>query len=195
MQIALGLAVTVVTFLLVAAMRFIALNPPAFLAARMCVALSSLTVIVMTAVWQFNSSKIASEKWVTAFPIYAACVSFGYVFWAFISHREKTYNTELSKKNALTELKNTLKRLLAEAGELAILADSPENERLASIWITSTYSLILDKCGVGEADLFMSDADYTFIAAITKDRRPANPRNEIMLQGRIRRLKEIIDRL
>jgi hypothetical protein len=87
------------------------------------------------------------------------------------------------------KLKYVIGQLMADAGHLSLLPNSPENEALAQEWRVRAYNLILNGLGLGEANLFISDAGYVFHVS------NQTLRNSVLLEGRIRRLSELVSRL
>ena len=64
-----------------------------------------------------------------------------------------------------------------------------DDELSARKWVTEVHDLIKHEFGDGEANLFLSDAGYTFFVS---DKRG---RINVWLEGRIRRLTDLIRRV
>jgi hypothetical protein len=99
----------------------------------------------------------------------------------------------LEPKLELRETKDRLGRFLVEGEKLLRLRDlleTADNELAVRKWATEVRDLIQCQLGEGEANLFLSDAGYVFYVDSSKPNRV-----KVWLEGRVRRLAELIKKL
>jgi hypothetical protein len=187
MQIAWVIVSLVVPLLLGAAVSLLGLNPPEFRAARICFAFSSVMALAMDILWVYSSPKTAIIKSAISFPIWVFAVVGCYAALTWVNSKQRSYTEETGRKKAKEKLKNDIGNLLADGGRLSTLPNAPENYQMAQDWIRNTYNVLLSGLGEGEATLFLSDSGYVFWSS--------TPANRTLLDGRLRRLTDLIARL
>jgi hypothetical protein len=181
--------VVAVPFLLGVAVSLLGLKPPEFWAARVCVLFSAILTIAVDGLWFHSSSKILIVKSATSIPICVVSVIGCYAALIWINSKQRTYTEESNKKKEREKLKSDIGQFLADAGRLYSLPDNPENDKLIKDWILKVYNLLFNVLGMGEANLFVSDSGYVFYVSDN------TPKNETLLDGRMRRLTELVARL
>jgi hypothetical protein len=189
MQIAWYFVGAVVPLLIGVAVSLMGLNPPEFWAARICFAFSSAMTVAMDILWFCSSPKPTIVRSAISIPIWVFAVVGCYAALTWVNSKQRSHTEESRKNKAREKLKNEIGNLLTDGGRLLSLPNAPENYQMAQDWIRNTYNVLLNGLGAGEANLFLSDSGYVFYVS------PTTPRNRVALDGRLRRLTDLISRL
>lgn len=135
--------------------------------------------------------------WQQLVPVWSPFAAFGVIFlYGFLRANYEEHlavegeRDELRRGRTTGERRGALKDALAEADESGhgLHASNPSMEA-ARKWVTQVHNLIEAGLGKGEARLFLSDAGYTFMA----DQH--STRQKLWVEGRLRRLAELIPRV
>ncbi|MGQ0849204.1 MAG: hypothetical protein ACT4OP_08825, partial [Actinomycetota bacterium] len=92
---------------------------------------------------------------------------------------------QLDTRQKLLALKSRLGQLITSGNVL--YADKQMTVQEAEMWATPVAHLIASALGEEEAQLFLSDAGYTFLAGGDSNQR-------LWIEGRLRRLNELVAR-
>jgi hypothetical protein len=102
---------------------------------------------------------------------------------------------DLAQKIRNNQVKDLLGRALAAANAISVESNNLSDDQLelkAREWATYTRNLIKAAYGDSEAELFLDNSGYTFIATVGRSQK----RNNIgaFMDGRTRRLTELLRR-